>query len=422
MMFSLRSRKWVRWTIAVCLVSAPAMLFAQEESPVEETGNRLGNVYFSAGFWVSQPVGTEFSPAATSSGSTDSTGATAGLTNLDIGHGTEADGAFEFEYVLPATYGTLSFGINKLEHESDLNMLTPSVYQFHEALAIDEFAGLRNDGLADGFFSVANTRLREWKLNYTRPAFETPRIKGEWSVGWRRVKHHRDMAAEYFNLVTGLPPLLPPLCDPCSEGLLLALTPRSDSAEVISNFEGRGISVGIDLELPLWKNKIVLEGGASVSALRGDTKASYTSTNHYFTIDDNPGRVLCADAGSCDEDYALFGETEPVGMSGNTIAVFNRIDQRDATASSNLEGVSQDSFVVDTHVGFRWRTPYRRLEVFGGFKQSRYDDVAIDIRPEVVVTEIDDDGVASVAVTGIERDSKSVTYEGFFAGVRLRLY
>jgi len=421
MIFSWRLRNLMRWSVALCLFSAPILLLAQEEAPVEETGNRIGNVYFSLGIWSSQPVGTQYSPAGVSTTDTDPTGTSANLNNLDIEHGTESEGTYEFEYVLPKNYGTLSYSLYKQNDESFLNLTSPSNYIFEQSLSFDDFAGLRNDGLSDGFFSTATTELREWKIDYSRLAFETPRVKGAWSVGWRRVEHHEELVAEYFNLVTGLPPLLPPLCDPCDEGLILALTPRSDTASVKSNYEGRGLTLGIDLELPLWKNKVVLEGSASISALRGDANSFYIATNNYFTINEPPGRVLCADAATCDDDYALFGAMEDSG-GGNTSPVFNRISQRNATASATLDGVSQDAFVLDTRVGFRWRTPLRRLEVFGGFKQSRYDDVAIDIRPQVVVTEIDDLGVASLAVSGIDRSLKSVTYEGFYGGVRLRLY
>jgi hypothetical protein len=415
MIFSWRSRNLVRRCVVLCLMLIPALSIAQEEAPAEETGNRIGNVYFSAAVWASQPVGTQYSPAGLAN--TDSTNNVNTLTSLEMDHGTQSDVAYEFEYVLPSNYGTLSYDIYKQEDATELNLSSPSDYIYQQSLSFDILAGFRNDGLADGVRSVADTRLREWKIAYSRPAFETPRIKGTWSVGWRRVQNGQVLSADYLSTVTGLPPFLPPLCDPC-DGLIQALTPRSDTAQVSSRVEGRGIDVGFDVEMPLWKNKVTLEGGVSVSALRSTGKASYTSTNHYYTVSAaGQGGILCVSPEFCEEDYDLFNF---LGLGTDNPFAFS---QRSATITATADDISQSSLAIDTHVGFRWRTPYKRVEVFGGIKQSRYEDAAIELRPEVVVTEQNGaTGAVSFAINNVDRSFKSVTYEGFFAGLRVRLY
>jgi hypothetical protein len=67
------------------------------------------------------------------------------------------------------------------------------------------------------------------------------------------------------------------------------------------------------------------------------------------------------------------------------------------------DGVSSTGAVLDVHLGLRWRA-WRDLDVIGGFRSTRYENVGVELRPQVlmeVVTEAD----------------RSVTYEGFYGGV-----
>jgi hypothetical protein len=415
-MNSIFCRRSVAPVALLLAIAVPApIVLAQEEAPAEETGNRLGNIFLDIGTWVAQPSGLQYTPATR----VDPTSPFATQTNLEIPHGTNDEAQYRVEYRLPSNMGSFEFRVYKHEDNSNLDGFSPAAFLFGEALTHNLYAGLNNDGLADAFRSRSRTKMREWRIDYRRQAFRTPRVAADWFVGWRRVKHSRDLRADYFALVPGLPVILPPACDlNCPD-----LSPESDFASTRSQFEGRGATAGIDLQFPLWKNEVVFEGGASISVLRGDLNSRYEALNTYYIETTGTGnfvRILCDTPSACAADYETFDD---VFLDGTTVIYqAERIAQRDAAFAVQRANSAQTSLVIENHLGFRWRTPYKRLEVFGGFRQTRYDDVALELRPTVSALDPNSDGEVVLVTTGVNETERSVTYEGFFGGVTFRLY
>lgn len=385
--------------LATWLVGAAPAALAQEEAPAEEAkGGGIGQFFLDVGFWTSQPTGLEFTPAS-------QLGPDGTLSSVDHDYGTETEGQYRVEYRLPSNRGSFAFSVYKHTGEAQLTERTPTEFQWFEDLATSE-AGVFNDGFADGFTSLSDTRLREWRATYSHEAFRTPRITGTWYAGWHRLEYSETLTAEYVALAPGLPPILPPACGTNCEALNEALAPLPDTATADSDFEGRGLLGGMNFELPLWKSRIVLEAGIGLSVLRGDHDTSYfaTSSLYLLTEPDGSTRVLCpsgASAATCAEDYALFDDFEVV--NGQPVFTVDSIDQ-ETTSTSRVDDDSQTSEVLDLRLGVRWRTPYKRLETFGGFRQTHYADAAVTV---------ESDG---------SRFTHSVTYEGFFFGVTFRLY
>jgi hypothetical protein len=275
-------------------------------------------------------------------------------------------------------------------------------------LALPLFAGVDNDGFADAFISLAATKLRETRVEYVNKAFNSPRIQGRWFVGWRRVDFSRTLSAQYDALAPDIPPLLPPsgfCAEPCP------LTPRPDLAGTHSRFEGRGIDAGLDVEIPLWKTRVVLEGSAGVSVLRGDLTTQYNSTTYVYV--DDFGSILAPPYDEFD-DILLIGD--------NAVPYLTFIDQLSLTSGLTSSSLSQTAAVYDLALGFRWRTPFERLEVYGGLRQSYYDNIAAEIRPRNVTFNVNSEGVPLFNFTDATRTEYSVAYEGFYGGVRFRLY
>jgi len=214
--------------------------------------------------------------------------------------------------------------------------------------------------------------------------------------------------------------ILPPACEtPCPD-----LSPLPDSAGTRSQYEGRGLTGGIQLEFPLWKNNLVIEGSVAVSVLRGDIDLYYNGSNSYYIETDGGGdfvQILCATPDVCESDYETFDDTF---LEGNNIVYqADRIAQRNASISLSDTKTDQSSLVVENDIAIRWRTPYKRLEVFGGFRQSRYGGVAVELRPTVQAGAPDEDGNFPLTlVGGVTENERSVTYEGFYGGVTIRLY
>ena len=65
---------------------------------------------------------------------------------------------------------------------------------------------------------------------------------------------------------------------------------------------------------------------------------------------------------------------------------------------------------------------HKRIEVVAGFRVTRYNDVGIDLRPNVFVEAIDGNGELVLKIDGFTQTSRSVTYEGFYGGIVVRLY
>jgi hypothetical protein len=375
------------------LAAPTSMVLGQEEAPAEETGNRFGNIYFDIGTWVPQPVGLHYSSAS----QVDTNTSFGAQSNLELPHSTNSKTLYGLEYRMPSDYGRFVVTLFKHEDFSDLSAYRPADFIYGESLAHNAFPGVYNNSMADG-------------------------IAADWFVGWRRVEHERALAAEYFALVPDLPPILPPACTlPCPD-----LSPWSDTAVTTSDFDGRGITAGIELEFPLWKNELVFEGRASITVLRGKLSATYEGTNSYYILDNGVGiegyetdQILCLTPDTCQDDYELF---DLVFIADNQVVyVSDRIDQNEAKFAVGSKNDSHTSQLVDLYLGFRWRTPLKRLEVFAGFRQAHYDDVAVELRPTVNITSVDE-GQVTVGLGQLNPQQGSVTYEGFLGGVTVRLY
>ncbi len=405
------SLTFVGFVLAAGLAWSPGL--AQEEAQdSEESTKRIGNFYIDLGSWVAQPVGMGLVPATEVDLSGSGSGTLSQSRSLEIQHGTEDKFQSRLEYRLPNKMGSVFISLYDHDEDTGMNRSSPGQFIYGEALTHSLFAGFASDTLADTFVSAATSDLRDFRIDYSREAFRSPRVSGDWFVGWRRVEHARQIVADYFAVVPGLPPILPPACVDC-----LNLDPLPDSASAYSTYEGRGLTGGFDLEFPLWKNRLVLEGGAALTVMRGDIEANYQATNSFYILTDVDGTqyLVCGTPTFCDEQYALFddvifnSEGQPYHIADNIV--------QGTTGVALTRNASLSSQVLENYLGFRWRTPYNRLEVFGGFRQTRYDDVALELRPTVIASD-----VIEATVTAVHEEYESVTYEGFYGGVTFRLY
>jgi hypothetical protein len=411
-MKSFISRRYVAPLVLLLAIAVCASLaIAQEEAPAEETGSRLGNIYLNHEVWVAQPTGLEYFPATLNDPNNP-----LATQPLETRYGTESEARYQLDYAMPSEIGNLVFTVFKHEDESDLSYFSPAEFIYGETLAHPLFAGVDNDGLADGFASSTFTKLREVRIDFYRPAFRAPRVAANWFVGWRRVRHSRNLAADYYALVPDFPPLLPPggYCpDPPPPGAPCPLNPIPDKTSIESSFEGRGATIGMDLEFPLWKNKVVLEGDIAVSVMRGKIDTEYTSETSLYVMDDTT--IL-------GPPYDEFDDVYIDDNTGQVVQVLDSITQETLTIGLQSGGISTTSEVFEASIGFRWRTPLKRLEVYGGIRQAHYADVGLDLRPKNVTYTVTEDGLEVRNIQDVDQLEHSVTYEGFYGGVRVRLY
>ena len=369
--------------LLLLLLALPPGTAAQEEDDDE---GKLGQIYAEVGVWISQAAGLEYEPATVSN-----TVDPFDTLIVSTEHGTETRFRYRGGYELRSNLGALIFTWYSHEEEVDQGEVRPGQYVFGEIMAHPLFAGFNNDGLADGYQADARTVLRDFRLDFYRVAFSSPRVIGKWFAGYRRIQHKRFFDVDYFAVLNDLPALIPPLTDPRPD-----LIPIPDSVSTSSSFEGRGIEAGMDFLVPVLRNDVMLEAGFLLAVLRGDLDTQYRSTTSL---------------------YVLSLPNEQPEILGPPYLEFTQsvdfIDQLVNPIGLRSENRSTSSDVIDAYFGFRWKA-WRDLEVFGGFRSTRYGDVAADLRPRNVVV------LGGVNLEDVQEVDRSVTYEGFYGGVSYR--
>jgi hypothetical protein len=364
---------------------SPAPSMAQGED--EEEDSRFGRVFAEAEAWVAQASGLDYFPATYNNPVDPSD-----VRLLGPEYSTETKFRVRAGYELAKNRGGLA--ITYYGHEELLEMtgITPGNFDYGTTLAHPFFAGFYNDGFADGFHAETATVLRDMRIDYYRTAFSNPRAIGKWYIGVRRVEHSREIEVQYFALVPELPALIPPYYTP-PQGQI-GLVPQPDTAYMTSEFEGRGISAGLDVALPLWKNKVLLEGGVGMAVLRGKTDTDYRSTTWYY-IHRQSGEIYILEP-----PYDEFNES---------ITAIEQLSEDYALQANRL---STTAYVMEAYAGVRWKI-WRGIELFGGFRNARYTDVGVDLRANATPN-------YSGTSLAVDEKDRSATYEGFYTGVGYR--
>jgi len=298
------------------------------------------------------------------------------------------------------------------------------------------WAGVNNDGLSDGFIADTYTKLRDTRLDFQRPAFRTSKMSADWFLGWRRVAHDRNHEATYYALVPDIPALIPPSVD-CETGCP-DLSPSPDFAQLSSSYEGRGPTAGLDVHLPLWRDKIMFEGGIAFTVMRGKTDASYRAINNLYVLDMQTESIIL---GPPYDEFAYFTDAaitqicatpdqdlDGDGVPDCGIAPLPASDSiREAQAGFGLETTSRSttSDVFEINLGFSWQA-LKWLGVNLGFRSARYTGVGVELRPKVSTFVPNDDlpeeDVLVLNVEDVDEVDRSVTYEGFYFGLVFRIF
>jgi hypothetical protein len=281
------------------------------------------------------------------------------------------------------------------EQETELSGVSPGDFIFGEVLPEPTFAGFGNDGLADAFSSSTKTVLRDLRIDFYRTAFNTKRATGKWFVGLRRVKHRREIDTAYYALIPDLPALIPPLYEPPADGI--GLDPQPDTAYMSSYFNGRGLGAGLEVEMPLWKDKLLLEGGLNIAILRGKTDSTYRSRTWYYILEQVGGSTILE---------LPYNEFEQVVEEVPLIDSIMQLRSEDGLHVDSLPSTAQ---VMEAELGLRWKA-YKGLEWFAGFRSTRYTDVGLDLRANAAPT-------YPGSAVDVSKVNRSATYEGFYTGI-----
>lgn len=403
--------RWNAALAALLLLLVPSISLAQDEDAEQEDRDAEGTLFAEAAVWIAKPNGLGFVAA-----SRVDPGNPFVSTPLAPSYGTETDIRWRVGY----SFGNAGrivgtwFG-QSTEYEQFES--TPGNFSFGETQASPIFAGYQNDGLADAFQAQSSASTRDLRLDYYRTFADTDRVHADWFVGLRRVQHNRNQLTSYAALVPDLPPLGPPLCDPCPD-----VEPVPDTVRNESKFTGRGVNAGVDVEFPFWGGNLILESGFSAAALLADVDTQYFSQTSYYNYVNPSGQLVILDpAGYAD----AFGGTRPVPGGGTPNSNVDFVTRASfATGISEINS-SKGTFVLDGYIGLRSNV-WRKMELFIGYRSAHYSDVGAETRPVVFTAgsglTLDQNSGAVIGLNGqtAESNSFSVTQEGTYMGMAYR--
>jgi len=407
-----------RWNILVVVLAALSVALlglvsgamAQGEAEPDEEFDKLGKLYGELEGWAVQPSGADFKPA-----SIHDPNNIANVRLLGMNPSTENRFRARAGYRLKDNMGEFMATYTSMNDLDSMQHINPGHFIYGILLTHPQHAGVFNNGTADAFTADAGVKTRDLRLDFYRDAFKGRRISSKWFIGYRRVIHERNIAATYFALAPDIPNVLNPISGTSSETLFIRLQPRADIASQTSTFNGRGLETGMTFKINLGSSKKVwAEADVTMALLRGKIDSNYYSTTHRYILRDSGGNFLY-------ELAAPYSEFEEYDIPGDpsSAPVAERIRQQNLRSGLHVQSDPGASMVMEMAVSLRWRA-WKNLDVFGGVRQSYYENVGVDLRPRNVAPaghQVDTGVNLVVNENDASRELKSMNYEGLFFGI-----
>lgn len=366
----------------------PAPPAAEEPAKAEEEPRDPARFLFETGVFVPQPVGADDRLGSRFRAGT--------LETLEMPYSTDPAGWARFGWRLPGEWGEIQATYWSQRIVEIFVETTPGDFDYGITEVIDFAPGIADDGFADGIGAETGIKTREIRLDWRFPLAERPRVRLTGFTGYRELRHDRRKDVSYTALDPGFPSLIRP------DGTFAAnLVPVPDRAQSVSRFSGRGLEVGIELVVPMYRDRVQFEAGGAWALLRGDAEASSTSRTSIYLFDD--GQTT---------RNLTFAELLNTLRAPNGL---NVVRQQSFTFAFSDANRSSNANAFDIYLGIRARI-WRGLEIAAGFRSIRYDDVVLDLVPGT--PSLSPNGVYVVTQVGERR--RSIGYEGFHGVVAYR--
>jgi hypothetical protein len=267
-------------------------------------------------------------------------------------------------YHLPKDVGSIGASYDAMNQTDSFQDSSPGLFIYGETRAFPLYLGAFNDGFADGLTSDIVRKTREFRLWYSQTAFESPRVKGTWGVGYRQVSHSRNVGITYLAIVPNLPPVIPPVLPPGASPL--DYQPLPDFVSQTANYSGHGLGASLDLEFPLHPRVSIITG-LSVGLIRGSAKSEYLSASSYYFQDGNP------DVLTTDQLFTILS-------SGSTTEIAT-VHQAYFVKALDQPAVSQFAETLDIYLGLDVRL-YKGLKIFLTLRDTYYANVGSYVVPQ----------------------------------------
>jgi len=292
-------------------------------------------------------------------------------------------------YHLPKDAGSIGITYDSMHHSDSVEYLSPGRFIYGETRAYPFALGVYDDGFADGVSTNIDRKTREFRLYYSQTAFENPKAKGTWGVGYRQLSHSRNLDISYLAIVPNLPPIIPPAVGTNVNSDLLK--PFPDQVIQTANYSGHGIGVSLDLDFPI-QERVSIITGISIGLIRGSATSQYSSRSSYYYQEP-------------DRDVPLTTEQLFTILSNGSEAEILRVGQQIVYAGLTQSPTSQFAESLDLYLGLEVKV-YKGLKVFATVRDAYYANVGEYVvpRPEF----------------GEETTQLSAGYEGYVLGLSWR--
>lgn len=361
--------------LLACLLAPAAFAQDTDDSETEAAAAELGwgDLFAEVQLWVAIPTGLQYRPATFFKPDNP-----LNTELLEIPSRTETSGRYRVGYELNGNGGSFYLTWFSQFYEAGLSEFAPGEFVYGALAVSPDFAGFNDDGLADAFISNTATKMRDMTISYHREVLEHRRVKASWYVQARKVAHERNLWALYFALVPQLPP-----------NFGVALQPNPDQAWIHSQYDGRGVGGGFDVQIPITRRKLMIEAGIGMAVLRGKLTSRYQSQTWAY-VDSQTGLLR----------FPPFTS----GDVGSVTQVVNPVGIR--TSNDGQSGQ-----VLESYLGLRWKA-WKGMELGAGFRNHRYDDVGADLTRR---------GSGFPANTEVLQETpRSANYEGLYLTLAYR--
>ena len=267
-------------------------------------------------------------------------------------------------YHLPKNVGSLGGSYDSMDQNDTFTYFTPAQFIWGETRAFPVVLGAFDDGFADGVSAAIIRKTRDFRLWYSQTAFETPRARGTWSVGYRQLSHSRSVDITYVALVPNLPPLIPSATQGNDDQH--RLDPLPDRVYQSSNFYGHGLGVSFDLQFPVAPRLCVVTG-LSIGLIRGDASSAYSSRSSYYFLAPNVDVPLTKD-----ELFAI--------LEAGVHDEIAKVDQAVVNVGTTQGATSQFAETFDIYLGLEVNV-YKGFKIFGTLRDSVYQNVGEYVVP-----------------------------------------
>ncbi len=350
------------------LLLFPTNLLSQEEEQQEQ---EQGHFFISIEDWYASISNIDYELSTRYS----LTGANS--TNIYMPSSNGDSARYRLAWMFSDDMGTIEISFWGFSNKEKIVKTDVGNFVFAQNLSFPLYAGIFDDGMADGVASDSYFAVRSVSLLYGRALSKSERMYLHWKIGARKISYKHRFNTEYLSLA---PVLLNPF--PPEE-----LMPISDKVWERSSLEARGIETGASIVFPI-AQRFSFGGDLGFSFLAGRSDTEFTSKNYYYT-----------------SGGGYFNPRDQA-ITENDI-------QESSMISSNAKDVDSHIQILEANLKFTWNI-WRTLDLTVGYALSLWNGALT--REQILLSQSSESNFFQRS----RSERTDISFEGFFAALSYR--